>query len=353
MNHSAYGYFFDLPQKAFEKRKLDLPIPQSQEAVVKVLACGLCHTDLSFFNGGVRTRKELPLVLGHEAVGKVIQAGEHAQYLLNKNVIVPAVLPCGDCAYCRESRANACLNQKMPGNDINGGFASHMLVPAEPLVSLEDAPADFDIRYLSVAADAISTAWQACKRASLKKGDVVFVIGTGGVGGFVSQIASALGAHVVAGDISAKRLEMIQNFGVRAVVNTSEGDIKSQRKLFSSEARAQKTCGLQIKIFECSGTTAGQALAFRLLERGATYVQVGFTPKPVELRFSNIMAFDASIFGTWGCPPSEYPAVLQMIYDGRVKIEPFAKIAPMSNINKMFDDMAGHKLKKRMILTPD
>jgi 6-hydroxycyclohex-1-ene-1-carbonyl-CoA dehydrogenase len=106
------------------------------------------------------------------------------------------------------------------------------------------------------------------------------------------------------------------------------------------------------RIFECSGTTQGQALAFALQSRGSTLLLVGYTPEAVQVRLSNLMAFDATVHGTWGCPPDAYPDVLGMIADGRVQIDPFVAHAPMSDVNRLLDDMAGHRLHARMVLDP-
>jgi 6-hydroxycyclohex-1-ene-1-carbonyl-CoA dehydrogenase len=81
-------------------------------------------------------------------------------------------------------------------------------------------------------------------------------------------------------------------------------------------------------------------------------VQVGYTAKPVELRLSNVMAFDATVHGTWGCPPEAYPNVLGLVYAGKVVIRPFVEHAPMSRINELMEDMAHHRLDKRIIFDP-
>ena len=125
----AEAYFLDTPATPLAQRDLPLDDPGDGEVVVEVAACGLCHTDLSFAGGSVAPRHPLPLVLGHEITGTVAAAGAGAEHLQGRRVMVPAVLPCGDCAFCAAGRGNACPNQKMPGNDIHGGFASHITVP--------------------------------------------------------------------------------------------------------------------------------------------------------------------------------------------------------------------------------
>ena len=124
-------------------------------------------------------------------------------------------------------------------------------------------------------------------------------------------------------------------------------------KRFTLIAREWGVPSLRFRIFECSGTPQGQLLAFGLLARGAALVQVGYTPKTVEVRLSNLMAFDATVAGTWGCPPEVYPEVLRLIYDGRIVLAPFVEHAPMSRINELLATMANHSLANRMVLDPN
>ncbi len=104
----------------FKLVESEMPSINENEALVKIAGCGVCHTDLSFWNDGVRTKKEMPLTLGHEISGTVIDGPD---FLKGKNVIIPAVLPCGNCELCNKGRSNMCQNQLMPGNDFHGGFA--------------------------------------------------------------------------------------------------------------------------------------------------------------------------------------------------------------------------------------
>ena len=332
------------------KTSRTLADPGAGEVIVEVLANGMCHTDLGFWNGTVKPNKGLPLVLGHEAVGRVVMAGDGARHLLGHFVIVPAVLPCGACDYCEAGRGNACLAQQMPGNDIDGAFASHMLVPAPPLVPVINPPADFDLRLLSVVADAVSTAYQAARRADLKAGDLAVIIGAGGVGGFLVQIAAALGARVVAMDVAADRLDLLREYGAEAVIPLQGLDALAGRRALREATRDWGISSLRTKIFECAGAGAAQAQAFTLIGRGSVMVQVGFSRDKADVRLGNLMAFDATIHGTWGCPPEVYGEVLKLIFAGKVAIAPFVEFAPMSEVNRVLDDMAHHRLTRRIIL---
>lgn len=352
MSVPARAYFLDAPAAPLAVRELPLPPVGDEEALVEVLACGLCHTDLAFASGSVPTKHPLPLVLGHEVVGKVVAAGAKAPGLIGRTVLVPAVLPCGRCEFCKAGRGNACPNQKMPGNDVHGGFATHLLVPAQPLVPVDEYLGALDPRELSVVADAVSTAFQAVRRAGLCEGDAAFVVGGGGVGGFVTQIAHALGARVALCDVAPDRLSLLTAHGADRTLDLRDRNPQDVRKEFGAMARDWHISSLRWRIFECSGTPEGQTLAFSLLGRGATLMQVGYTPNPVTVRLSNLMAFDATVHGTWGCPPECYPDVLRLIADGRIAIRPFIEHAPMSSLNELLEAMAAHRLRSRMVLDP-
>ena len=194
-----------------------IPVPGDGEVLIKVRACGLCHTDVGFLYGGVRPNHPLPLTLGHEIVGRVIATGDGAEQLADRDVIVPAVLPCGDCDLCSQGRGNVCRKQKMPGNDFPGGFASHFIAPARFLCPIPEGTAN--VENLSVVADAVSTAYQSVVRAGVDSNSMVVVIGAGGVGTFAAQTAKALGAHVAAIDVDPNRLESL---GLHASCQSSQ-----------------------------------------------------------------------------------------------------------------------------------
>lgn len=350
MGLTARAWFLERAGQPLREADLPLADPGPGDAIVEVLACGMCHTDLGYASGSVAPNHALPLVLGHEVVGTVVEAGDAS--LVGKRVIVPAVMPCGQCGLCKTGRGNACLSQKMPGNDIHGGFASHLAVPTNALVVFDDVPEGVDVRTFGVVADAVSTAYQAIRRSGLTAGDVAFVVGTGGVGGYIVQIAHALGARVVACDVDAQRLSLIARHGADEVVDVAGKAPKDIRKRLHGMARTWGISTNGFRIFECSGVAKGQELAYTLLARAATLVVVGFTMDTINVRLANLMAFDASVYGSWGCPPELYSEVLRMIYDKRLVLDPFVEFAPLSAVNSLLDAMAAHKLTKRMVLDP-
>ena len=121
-------YSWQMTELKVDFQLVEQPKPELNEieVLVKVAGCGVCHTDLSFWYFGVPTKQPLPLTLGHEISGTVVQGPSE---WLNRKVIIPAVLPCGECELCKSGRSNICQKQLMPGNDFDGGFASHIKVP--------------------------------------------------------------------------------------------------------------------------------------------------------------------------------------------------------------------------------
>lgn len=335
----------------FKLVESDMPVINENEALVRVAGCGVCHTDLSFWHDGVRTKKEMPLTLGHEISGTVVDGPAH---LLGKNVIIPAVLPCGECELCKKGRSNICQNQLMPGNDFHGGFASHIKVPHKYLCPVPDSVLQkYSLEQLSVIADAISTPYQVMKKSELEAGDLAIVIGVGGVGVYGALIAKIMGAKVLAIDISDEKLAAAKKNGVDATLNSRGMEIKDVKARVKEIAKELGASKYGWKIFEISGTTAGQELAFNLITFTSTLSIVGFTMAKPEVRLSNLMAFDAKLIGTWGCKPELYPEVVALIDSGKLEIKDFVQTFPLSKINEVFNNTLEHKYDKRSILVPD
>jgi 6-hydroxycyclohex-1-ene-1-carbonyl-CoA dehydrogenase len=324
------------------------------EVAVAVAGCGLCHTDLGYYHDGVRPNHALPLALGHEIAGRVVAAGPGAEAWVGRAVIVPSVVPCGECAHCRRGRPMICRRQRMPGNDIHGGFASHVVVPARGLCPVDEArlaAAGLTLPQLSVIADAVTTPYQAATRAGVWPGSLAVVVGVGGVGGYAVQVAKAMSATVVAIDVDDTRLAALA--GIAGLgLNARAMDQKALRGAVTEFAKSRNLPTTEWFIFECSGTGAGQTTAFGLLTHGATLSVVGFTLDRVELRLSNLMAFDARAIGNWGCPPELYPKALDLVLDGKVAIAPYVETHALADINRVFAAACRHELSRRPVLVP-
>jgi len=337
--------------KDFSLVESDMPEINEKEVIVKVAGCGVCHTDISFWHHGVKTKQAMPLTLGHEISGVVVAGPDN---WLGKNVIIPAVLPCGECELCKKDRSNICQSQLMPGNDFHGGFASHIKVPHKYLCPVPDAVLEkYSLEELSVIADAISTPYQVIEKSELEAGDFAIIIGAGGVGIYGALIAKIKGAKVLTIDINDAKLEQATKNGIDATLNSkglTNREVKAKVREIAKELGVSR---YGWKIFEISGTTPGQELAFSLLTFTSTLSIVGFTMDKLNVRLSNLMAFDAKIIGTWGCKPELYPEVVDLILEDKLVIKQFVQTIPLSQINEVFQNTLAHKYDKRVVLVPD
>ncbi len=335
-----------------EKKELPVPDLSPEEVLVEVAGCGVCHTDLGYFYDGVPTVSKPPLTLGHEISGMVVAGNEG---WIGKEVLIPAVMPCRKCELCKTGRGNRCLAQKMPGNSIGiyGGFSSHIPVPAIDLCEIKDR-GDFPLSHLAVVADAGTTPYQAARKADLRIGDNVIVIGIGGVGQYMVQVAKAMGANtVVAIDIDPERLGQITNYGADVAINVTD---KSSRDVAGELKALRKEKGLPgfgWKIFEATGTKPGQELGLSLLSFTGKLIVIGFGMQKVEYSISRLMAFDAEIIGTWGCLPEYYAHVLSMVLSGKIALSPFVQTRPMSTIAEVFEECHAKSPEQRIVLEPD
>ena len=326
--------------------------PEAGEVTIEVAGCGVCHTDLGFADGHVATRTPLPLVLGHEIVGSVIEAGTGAEAWMGKDVLVPAVIPCGECDLCASGRGNVCRTQKMPGNDLDGGFATHVTLPAVGLATVDSLPDGYELADIAVVADAVTTPLQAVRRAGVTGGDVAVVIGTGGVGTYAVQVAAAAGATVIAVDVDDARLTPLLDHGAAATVNAGGLSPRQVRDAAREQARDFDAPSTAWKIFECSGTASGQETAFGMLGPAGTLAVIGFTMDKVSIRLSNLMAFDADAFGSWGCPPERYPEAVELVASGHIDLLPFTRKVPMAEAEAALAAARDGSDPRRSILKP-
>lgn len=359
---SIVGYEMEAPGRPVRRTVRPARPLEADEVLVRVAGCGVCHTDIGFLYDGVRTRHAPPLVLGHEISGHVVDAGTGGAALVGQAVVVPAVLPCRACDLCRAGRPTICRAQRMPGNDCDGGFATHVVLPGRDLCRVPGGSADagaplgsapgLTLRHLAVVADAVSTAYQAVARSEVSSGDLAIVVGLGGVGGYVAQIAAERGAVVVGLDVDPSRLEETGGAGVSLALDPRsfpERDLKLRIGEYARLAGATQT---RWAIFECSGTGSGEKAAYSLLVPGATLMVVGFTLEKVEVRLANLMALDARALGNWGCAPELYPEILDKVLAGKIDVVSHTELRPLDEIETALEDVRNRRAGRRIVLTP-
>ena len=157
---------------------------------------------------------------------------------------------------------------------------------------------------------------------------------------------------MVALDVDDAKLAAVANHGASYTANSSAIDFKSLKKEIGSRCKAWGCPENGWKIFECSGHPGGQETAFGLLGYAGVLMVVGFTLAKIEIRLSNLMAFDATVQGTWGCRPELYPDALRLVTSGRVDLKPFIERHPLTNGVAVLRRVADHEITRRAILEP-
>ncbi len=258
-------------------------------------------------------------------------------------VLIPAVLSCGHCRYCRRGRANLCEHLAMLGNNIDGAYAEYVAVPAAELAPV---PAALPLEQACVIADALSTPYHAVKhRGRVRPGDVVAVMGCGGVGLNVVQCATAAGGRVLAIDVNDERLALARELGAQAALNPNQYD------RLDKEVRTLTGGGADIA-FEAVGTPETIRAAFGLLRKGGRLCLIGFSHAEVALSAAKIMYYEMEIVGSLGCGGAEYPEILALVEAGALRLDPIVSgTVPLPRINEALDRMRRGE-GVRWVITP-
>jgi alcohol dehydrogenase, propanol-preferring len=305
---------FHGPHRPLEIEDRPMPAAGPGEIVIKIAACGLCHTDLHYIDHDVPTFQRPPLILGHEASGTIAHVGSGIErWHEGDRVLVPALLTCGACDACRRGRENICERGIMPGNHIDGAYAEYMRVPEKDALPLPD---DLPLQEACLIADAVSTPYHAVvNRGEVRPGQRVVVFGCGGVGVNVVQIAAAAGAEVWAVDVQPGRLEHALRFGARHVVNASE-------TTEVAKAIKRATNGGADVAFEAIGNPVTMRQAFDSLHRGGRLVIVGYSERELTLSAAKLMFNEMDVRGSLGCRPVDYPRIIDMARRGVIAVAP-------------------------------
>lgn len=261
-------------REPLEIQELPDPVPGPNDALIQVEACGICRSDWHVWQGdwtwaGVRV--ELPHVLGHELSGLVVDAGTNARnFEPGQRVTTAFHMACGKCHPCYSGHSNRCESgYGSIGFSFNGGYGRLVIVPH----------ADVNLIRLPDAVDFVSAASLGCRfmtayhglvdRAVVRPGEWVAIFGAGGIGLSAVQIASALGAQVVAVDIKAEKLEMARREGAVETVNASTQD--------AAQVVKDATGGGARLSVDALGIAQTTRPALRSLRRGGRHLQIGLT----------------------------------------------------------------------------
>jgi 2-desacetyl-2-hydroxyethyl bacteriochlorophyllide A dehydrogenase len=277
------------------------------DVVVQVRAAGVCHSD-AHYRGGRGTVPRLPLTLGHEVAGVVVDRGSAVrECAVGDRVAVHYLVSCGTCTGCA-SGEQFCEVGEMVGKDRDGGQAERILVPARNAVPI---PADVPDEIAAVMMCSTATAYHALRLAALAAGETVAVLGFGGLGVSVLQLARALGAKdVLAVDVVPGKLDAAANAGARAI--DGRGDVRGA----ILEATGGRGADVAVDL---AGHPPLCTDALRALAPGGRLMLVGLNPRPFEFNpYRDVLARERRIVGCSDHTRAELVELLDMAAAGRL-----------------------------------
>lgn len=295
-------------------REVPEPVPGRGEVKLKVMAAGVCGTDIKIRHGQAFSRP--PVVLGHELSGEVVECGEGvtAVEIGDRVVSETAQVICGTCDYCRSGHYLMCDRRLSIGYGMDGGMAAYCVVRADILHRLPEG-VDYDNGALcepaAVAVHAV------LDHVRLLPTDVVLVSGAGAIGLLAAQVAKSCGAAVILTGLTADtgRLETARALGIDHAVDVQQGDVGA--------LVASLTGGRGVDAaFECSGSLPGVRTAMTQLKKMGRLVQVGLTQPTLEIDYALLTAREIGLIGTFGHRWESWESALRLIADGKVRTAP-------------------------------
>jgi propanol-preferring alcohol dehydrogenase len=316
------------------------PILQPGQVLVKVEACGLCHTDIHAASGDWPVKPSPPFVPGHEGVGIVTElAPGVSEVAVGDRVAMPWLgYACGTCEYCVSGRETLCLEQKNMGYSFDGAFGEYACAYARYVVKVPDDVDPFDAAPLACAG---VTTYKAVKVAGTRSSDLVAVFGVGGLGHLAIQYAAIAGGRVIAVDLVDEKLELARELGAEFTVNAARED---PVEVIQSLGGADQAIALAVspRAFE---------QAYGSLRRGGTLVFVALPADnevkiPIFETVLNGITIVGSIVGT----RSDLREVFELHGAGKTKV--IRETRPLDQVNEAIADVEAGRVAARIVFEP-
>jgi D-arabinose 1-dehydrogenase-like Zn-dependent alcohol dehydrogenase len=320
------------------------PAPAADEVLVRVQACGVCHLDV-IVRSGMRSRAKLPVVLGHEIAGEVVEVGGAvAGFGPGDRVAAITYQACGTCRCCRTGRPSLCLRPKGDVGQVRpGGYADYVSLPQASLVRVPDG---LPVDAAALAACCLTPPYKAIRRvARVRPGETVLVTGaTGGLGMAAIQIARASAARTIAVTGSPAKAEDLRRLGADEVVVSADGK-------FGDEVR-RLTDGLGADVVVDTVGSAAFPGAIRGLARGGRYVVLGeLSGAPVEVNLALVILKEWEIHGVQSASREDLEEVLQFLL--RSGLRPVVwKTLPLDAAPDAHRQLGERRAVGRMVLVP-
>lgn len=318
------------------------PVPKANEVLIKVMACGICGTDLHIIADEYAHTS--PVVLGHEFTGTIEECGADVTgFEIGEQVFLNNINGCGHCHYCKQGDYQMCLEKASIGINLNGGMAEYVVAPADHVFHV---PANMQGKDCV----ALSEPLTCCVRAvidhtDIEPGDVVLVTGPGAIGQFCAQLAKICGAYVIVSGMPADlpRLELAKKLGADAYATSNE-ELKAL-----IESRTE--FGVDV-VLECSGAGPALANALDLVRKEGQITQVGVFGKPITIDLDKMWKKEIRYRSSFATGASSWEKLAKLYAMDALQLEDLisARI-PLENYKEAFD-MVNRKEGYKVFLVP-
>lgn len=315
-----------------------MPTPAADEVLIAVEACGVCGADLNDIERP-RAATVPGRVPGHEVVGRIVKRGERvpAGWQVGQRVGVGRLGgPCNECNQCRQGRFATCSNQEFVGATRDGGYAEMMLARSSGLVAIPSERTSADAAPILCAGVAT---FNGLKRSGAEPGDLVAVLGVGGLGHMAIQYARKMGFEVAAVGRGHDKAELVADLGAHHYIDTSQHDAAS---FLSERGGAQAIIATTGDASAVSAVLAGLAPEGRL-------VQLGTGKEPLELQQGALVAGQRRVLGsiTGTTYDTERALAFSVLTDVRPMIEKF----PLDDVVEAYSRLRSGAARFRLVLT--
>ncbi len=315
-----------------------VPEVSADQILVKIEACGVCHTDLHAAEGDWPVKPSLPFIPGHEGVGHVAAIGRNVRNVKEGDRVgVPWLhCACGHCRYCLTGWETLCLSQQNTGYSVNGGFAEYVLANPQYVGHLPDG---LDFAPAAPVMCAGVTVYKGLKETDTKPGDTVVISGIGGLGHLAVQYAKAMGRHVIAVDIADDKLRLARELGADATINARLSD-----PIKETQDAAGGADGVLVTAVSPSAVQQG----IGMLRRGATMSLVGLPPGTFDLDIFDIVLNRKTIRGSIVGTRMDLAEALAFAAEGKVAVH--YSTAKLDDVNDVFERMRAGAIDGRVVL---
>ena len=321
-----------------EIKEVEKPKIESGKIIVKIVACGVCHTDLHAAHGDWPVKPTVPFIPGHEGVGYVDEVGEGVTSVkVGDRVGVPWLYTaCGHCKYCKSGWETLCEKQENTGYSVNGGFAEYVLADPDYVGRIPDNLGFEEVAPILCAG---VTVYKGLKETEVKPGQHVVISGIGGLGHLAVQYAIAMGMIVIAVDIDDKKLELAKSLGASLTINAKNEDPAEK---LSSLGGAE---GVLVTAVGTSSFSQGLGM----LARKGTMSLVGLPPGDFPLPIFDTVLSRKTIRGSIVGTRLDLEEALQFAADG--KVTSHFSMDKIENINAIFDKMIKGEIEGRIVIS--